>query len=68
MIRVEWNGEPLAEYGPGAMLGERAHLEDGVRTASLVAATPWKVASVDGAALERSALLELSGLPRREEA
>ena len=27
VIRVERNGEPLAEYGPGAMLGERAHLE-----------------------------------------
>jgi Cyclic nucleotide-binding domain len=68
VIRVERNGEPLAEYGPGAMLGERAHLEDGVRTASLVAVTPCKVASVDGAALERSALIELSGLHRREEA
>ena len=68
VIRVERNGEPLAEYGPGAMLGERAHLETGVRTASLVAVTPCKVASVDGAALERSALVELSGLHRREEA
>ena len=68
VIRVERNGEPLAEYGPGAMLGERAHLEDGLRTASLVAVTPCKVASVDGAALERSSLVELSGLHRREEA
>ena len=68
VIRVERNGEPLAEYGPGAMLGERAHLEAGVRTASLVAVTPCKVAAVDGAALERSALVELSGLHRREEA
>ena len=68
VIRVERNGEPLAEYGPGAMLGERAHLEAGVRTASLVAVTPCKVASVDGAALERSALVELSGQHRREEA
>ncbi len=68
VIRVERNGAPLAEYGPGAMLGERAHLEDGVRTASLVAVTPCKVASVEAAALERSALVELSGLHRREEA
>jgi hypothetical protein len=68
VIRVERNGEPLAEYGPGAMLGERALLEAGVRTASLVAVTPCKVASVDGAALERTALVELSGLHRREEA
>jgi hypothetical protein len=68
VVRVERNGEFLAEYGPGAMLGERAHLEGGVRTASLVAATPCKAASVDGAALDRSALAELSGQHRREEA
>ena len=68
VVRVERNGEPLADYGPGAMLGERAHLEGGVRTASIVAVTPCKVASVDGAQLERSALAELSGMHRREEA
>ncbi|HEX3713946.1 MAG TPA: cyclic nucleotide-binding domain-containing protein [Trebonia sp.] len=68
VIRVERNGEFLAEYGPGAMLGERAHLEGGTRTASLVAATPCKVASVDGAALDSAALAELSGQHRREEA
>lgn len=68
VVRVERNGEPLAEYGPGAMLGERAHLEAGTRTASLVAVTPCKVASADASALERSALAELSGQHRREEA
>ena len=67
IVRVERNGEPLAEYGPGAMLGERAHLENGTRTASLVAATKCKVASVDGAQFDRSALQELSGGHRREE-
>ena len=68
VVRVERNGEPLADYGPGAMFGERAHLEDGVRTASIVAVTPCKVAAVDGAMLERSALTELAGMHRREEA
>jgi hypothetical protein len=68
VVRVERGGEPLGDYGPGAMFGERAHLEDGLRTASIVAVTPCKVASVDGAMLERSALTELSGLHRREEA
>jgi hypothetical protein len=67
IVRVERDGEPLAEYGPGAMLGERAGLEAGTRTASLVAATRCKVASVDGAQLDRSALVELSGGHRREE-
>jgi Cyclic nucleotide-binding domain len=68
VVRVERNGEPLAEYGPGAMLGERAHLEAGTRTASLVAVTPCRVAAVDGAQLDQSALGELSGGHRREDA
>lgn len=68
VVRVERNGLPLAEYGPGAMLGERAHLEAGARTASLVAVTPCRVAAVDGAQLDQSALEELSGGHRREDA
>ena len=68
IIRVERDGETLAEYGPGALLGERALLEGGVRTSSLVAVTPCRVAAVDGGQLERSALEELSGGHRREEA
>jgi hypothetical protein len=66
VIRVERNGQPLAEYGPGAMLGERAQLEEGLRTASLLAVTPCKVASVPGAVLDKTALVELSGQHRRE--
>ena len=68
VIRVERDGERLAEYGPGALLGERAHLESGTRTATLVAVTPCRVAAVDAGQLERSALQELSGGHRREEA
>ncbi len=68
VIRVEHDGERLAEYGPGAMLGERAHLEGGTRTSTLVAVTACRVASVDAAHLDRAALEELSGGHRREEA
>ena len=67
VVRVERDGEPLADYGPGAMLGERAHLEGGLRTASLVAVTPCKVAAVDGATLDQSDLVELSAGHRRED-
>lgn len=67
VVRVERDGERLAEYGPGALLGERAPLEDGVRTATLVAVTPCRVAAVDAGQLERSALEELSEGHRREE-
>jgi hypothetical protein len=66
VLRVEHDGERLAEYGPGAMLGERAHLEDGLRTSSLVAVTPCRVASVKAEQLERGALHELSKGHRRE--
>ena len=67
VVRVVRDGEPLADYGPGALLGERAHLEGGVRTASLVAVSPCKVAATGGEQLDRSALVELSAGHRRED-
>ena len=68
VLLVEKDGERLAEYGPGAMLGERAHLEGAGRTSSLIAVTPCRIASVDAAALDRTALDELSQGHRREHA
>ena len=67
VIRVDRDGQRLAEYGPGAMLGERAHLEGGARTSTLVAVTPCRVASVQVSQLDRSALMELSREHRRED-
>ena len=67
MLRVEHDGERLAEYGPGALLGERAHLEGGKRTSTLVAVTPCRVAAVQADQLDRGALHELSKDHRREE-
>jgi len=68
VLRVEHDGERLAEYGPGAMLGERARLEAGKRTSTLVAVTTCKVASVEADQLDRSALTELSKGHQREKA
>jgi hypothetical protein len=68
VVRVERDGEPLAEYGPGALLGERAQLEGGTRTSTLVAVAPCRVASVDAGHLDRSALMELSEGHRHEDA
>jgi hypothetical protein len=68
VLLVEKDSERLAEYGPGALLGERAHLEEGGRTSSLIAVTPCRVAAVDAAALDRSALQEISKGHRREHA
>jgi hypothetical protein len=66
VIRVDRDGEQLAEYGPGAMLGERAHLEGGLRTSSLVAVTACRVASVPAAQFDHEALTELASGHRRE--
>jgi hypothetical protein len=68
VVRVERDGERLAEYGPGALLGERGHLEGGTRTSSNVAVTACRVAMVDGADLDRADLETLSVGHRREDA
>jgi hypothetical protein len=68
VVRVEHHGEPLAEYGPGAILGERAHLEGGMRTSTLIAVTDCRVASVEARQFDHDALVELSGGHRREDA
>jgi len=67
VVRVERDGQRLAEYGPGALLGERAHLEGGTRTSSLIAVTAARVAMVPGESLDREALEELSSGHRRED-
>ena len=68
VVRVERDGERLAEYGPGVVLGERAHLEGGTRTSSLVAVTACRVASADASQFDRAALEELARGHRRENA
>jgi Cyclic nucleotide-binding domain len=67
VVTVEVQGEPVAVLGPGAVLGERALLEGGVRTATVRAATRCKVATVSGEQLDPSALADLSTGHRREE-
>jgi hypothetical protein len=68
VVGVERDGERLAEYGPGALLGERAHLEGGLRTSTLVAVTPCRLAAVPASQFERGDLDELSQGHRRETA
>ena len=67
VLTVEVNGEPLAEIGPGAVLGERAILEGGTRTSTLRAATAVKVAAAAASAIDPAALAELREGHRREE-
>jgi hypothetical protein len=58
---VQVDGEPVAELGPGAILGERAALEGGRRTSTVAAVTKGRVAAVPVDRIEREALVELSG-------
>jgi hypothetical protein len=67
ILRVTVDGQPVAELGPGAVVGERAALEDGVRTATLTAVTPVRVAAAPVADVDPSALEELAGGHHRED-
>jgi hypothetical protein len=68
VIQIERDGEHLGECGPGALLGERSHLEGGIRTATLTAVTPCRIASVPAAQFDVGSLTELATGHRREEA
>ncbi len=67
VLSVEVDGEPLAELGPGAIVGERAILEGGTRTATLRAVTACRVAVAPEDSVDRQALAELSEGHRRED-
>lgn len=67
VLDVVVDGEKLAEVGPGAVLGERAVLEGGTRTATLRAVTRVKAARALAAAIDTAALAEVSRGHRREE-
>ncbi len=67
VVRIEVDGERLAEYGPGSMHGERAVLEGGRRTSTIRAVTACKLAVAAAQNIDREALAELSSGHRREE-
>jgi len=66
VLALEVDGNPLAELGPGAILGERAVLEGGVRTSTLRAVTKCRVAAAQGGQLDRAVLEQISEGHRRE--
>lgn len=67
VVRVEVDGERLAEYGPGSMHGERAVLEGGRRTSTITTVTPCTLAVASADQVDRDALVALSAGHRREE-
>jgi hypothetical protein len=66
VLALDVDGQPLAEFGPGAILGERAVLEGGVRTSTLRAVTKCRVAVARGDQLDRKVLEQISEGHRRE--
>jgi len=64
VLAAEVDGDEVAEIGPGAILGERAALESGMRTATLRARTRCRVAVIPAHRIERAALEELAAARR----
>jgi hypothetical protein len=66
VLGVEVNGEQVAEMGPGTMLGERASLEGGTRTATLRAISPCRIVVIPPGFLGEAELETLAADRNRE--
>ena len=66
MVDVIVDGETVGEVGPGAIVGERAWLEQGTRTATLTARTRARIVTFTGDDLDPADLYEISAGHRRE--
>jgi hypothetical protein len=67
VLEVLVDGSQVAEVGPGAVLGERALLEEGKRTSTLRAVTPCRVAVAGEDKVDRPRLSALAENHRRED-
>ncbi|HEX9363243.1 MAG TPA: cyclic nucleotide-binding domain-containing protein [Candidatus Dormibacteraeota bacterium] len=67
VLAVEVDGKVVAQVGPGAILGERAQLEGGRRTATLRAETRCKAAEFESTLVSAPEMVEIAGGHRREE-
>src|SRR6266516_5938081 len=67
VLGVEVDGEKVAEMGPGTMVGERAALEGGVRTATLRALTPCRVAVIPAELVGEGELATIAADRHRED-
>jgi hypothetical protein len=66
MLDVEVDGDVVAQVGPGAIVGERASLEDGTRTATLRAASSARAVVIPAASLDAGEITALASGHRRE--
>ena len=60
VLAVMVDGDEVAEIGPGAIVGERASLEGGKRSATLMARTRCRVALIPPEAIDRQELEDLA--------
>jgi hypothetical protein len=67
VLEVVVDGEVVGELGPGAIVGERAQLESGTRTATLRAKTAGKVIGVPGEELNREVLEQVAAARSRDD-
>ena len=66
--RCGWTGEVVGRAGPGSVVGERAPLEAGRRTADIRATTDARVAEVPSGTIDIEQLSELAQGHHREDA
>jgi Cyclic nucleotide-binding domain len=67
VLSVWVDGTQVGELVPGAVIGERAVLEDGRRTATLRAVTGSVIAAAAGNQIDRDSLASLAELHHRED-
>jgi hypothetical protein len=66
IFEVSVDGDVVGEVGPGSIVGERAALELGTRTATVVARTRARVVEVGAEDIDSADLYEISAGHRRE--
>src|SRR5215207_4557602 len=66
MLDVEVDGDVVAEVGPGAIVGERASIEGGLRSSTLRAATNVRAVAIPASALDTGEIVALASSHRRE--
>lgn len=67
LLQVDVDGEPVAELGPGAIVGERAILESGLATATVTALSPVRAAKLPADTIPKEDLEQVAATHKREE-
>jgi hypothetical protein len=66
LLDVNVDGETVAQVGPGAMVGERASIEGGMRSSTLRAASKVRAVEIPASSLDTGEIAALASGHRRE--